>query len=407
VEAKVRSKTERLVFTEKRVERLEATDEKQHIYDAQTPGLGLKIEVTGSKVWFWFRTVAGKPTWQKIGDYPSTSVEAAREAATEKNGKLAELKRTRFREGNPFASTRGEMTLGELFEAYVTRWLAAHAHRPEKALRDARYTLGYVARWHRRRLSEISRREVIELHDQLGRKHKHTANKVVELVRRLYNFANRSELYAGANPAQRIARFAEPKRKRFLSYDELARLGAALKTEPSRDLSDFVKLSLWTGARKSDVLSAEWRDVHDDENRWHIPSPKGGESYDVALTPEARQIFAGHRERATNGERFVFPSFGASQHLHDLKKSWKRLLARAKIENVRQHDLRRSHASWQAALGSSLLVIGKSLGHRSTTATAIYSQLNLDAVRASVSPANRTIAEAMASKPKALPSPKA
>jgi integrase len=404
----VRAKTERLVFTEKRVERLETPSERQHIYDDETPGLGLKLEPTGSKVWFWFRTVAGKPTWQKIGDWPSTSVEAAREAASEKNGKLAELKRTRFREGNPFASTRGELTLDALVEAYCVRHVRAHANRPEKAERNVRWVVKkYLGAWRSRRLSEITRKEVIALHDELGVEHKHTANRVVELLRTVFNFAIDKELWQGANPAQRIAKFHEAKRKRFLSRDELAQLGHALASEPSQDLVDFVKISLWTGARKSDVLSARWSDVFVDENRWHVPNPKNAESYDVALTPEAVEIFSTRRNRATNGDQFVFPSHGASHHLTDLKKSWAALVKRAGIPNIRQHDLRRSHASWQAALGSSLLVISKSLGHQNTQATQIYSQLDLAPIRASVGLANRAINEALNSTPpKLLPNAK-
>ncbi len=48
------------------------------------------------------------------------------------------------------------------------------------------------------------------------------------------------------------------------------------------------------------------------------------------------------------------------------------------------HDLRRTLGSWQAAGGASLLIIGKSLGHRSESATRIYARLATDSVRNSV-----------------------
>jgi integrase len=48
------------------------------------------------------------------------------------------------------------------------------------------------------------------------------------------------------------------------------------------------------------------------------------------------------------------------------------------------HDLRRTLGSWQAAGGTSLLIIGKSLGHRSESATRIYARLATDPVRESV-----------------------
>jgi integrase len=51
---------------------------------------------------------------------------------------------------------------------------------------------------------------------------------------------------------------------------------------------------------------------------------------------------------------------------------------------VRLHDLRRTFGSWQAANGSSELLIGKSLGHRNTRSTAVYARLTLEPVRQSV-----------------------
>jgi len=48
------------------------------------------------------------------------------------------------------------------------------------------------------------------------------------------------------------------------------------------------------------------------------------------------------------------------------------------------HDLRRTLGSWQAAGGANLLIIGKSLGHRSESATRIYARVATDVVRESV-----------------------
>jgi integrase len=66
------------------------------------------------------------------------------------------------------------------------------------------------------------------------------------------------------------------------------------------------------------------------------------------------------------------------------KMAWDRILKRAGIENLRVHDLRRTLGSWQAAAGVSTAIIGKSLGHKSQQATAIYARLNLSPVAAAV-----------------------
>ena len=76
------------------------------------------------------------------------------------------------------------------------------------------------------------------------------------------------------------------------------------------------------------------------------------------------------------------------------KVAWKKVLEAAGIENLRLHDLRRTLGSWQARQGASLQVIGKSLGHRSQAATAIYSRLHIDPIRESVQSATTAMLEA-------------
>jgi phosphoribosylformimino-5-aminoimidazole carboxamide ribonucleotide (ProFAR) isomerase len=50
--------------------------------------------------------------------------------------------------------------------------------------------------------------------------------------------------------------------------------------------------------------------------------------------------------------------------------------------------------SWQAKTGASLVIIGKSLNHKSPSATAIYARLDLDPVRQSVNTATAAMMEA-------------
>jgi integrase len=67
------------------------------------------------------------------------------------------------------------------------------------------------------------------------------------------------------------------------------------------------------------------------------------------------------------------------------------LLKRAGIDNFRIHDLRRTLASWQLALGTNLAVIQKTLGHADISTTMIYARLSLDPVRASMEEAARAL----------------
>ena len=136
-----------------------------------------------------------------------------------------------------------------------------------------------------------------------------------------------------------------------------------------------------------------WQNIELADNRWSVPEPKNRTPYAVPLVREAIEMLK---------DRQSICGTGASGHLVNLKRGWNGLLARAKITDLRIHDLRRTLGSWQAASGASLPVIGKSLGHRSTCATQIYARLDLDPVRASVTAATQAMIAAAKKKPKHL-----
>jgi len=102
--------------------------------------------------------------------------------------------------------------------------------------------------------------------------------------------------------------------------------------------------------------------------------------------------------RRNNESEFVFPGSGASGHLEEPKATWKKVLERAELVDLRLHDLRRSLGSWMAAGGTSLTIVGKALGHHDPSTTAIYARLDLDPVRASVNTAVAAMQRAVKSK---------
>ena len=70
-------------------------------------------------------------------------------------------------------------------------------------------------------------------------------------------------------------------------------------------------------------------------------------------------------------------------HITDLQKPWRRIRAYAKLEDVRIHDLSHTFASRALALGETLPVIGKLLGHTQVQTTARYAHLANEPVKAS------------------------
>jgi integrase len=127
----------------------------------------------------------------------------------------------------------------------------------------------------------------------------------------------------------------------------------------------------------------KWDDISFARREWRIPDTKNGETVTVALTEKAMEILD-ERRKITNGI-YVFPSeVGSKGYFQDPKRAWRHILSSSGIEDLRLHDLRRTLGSYQATTGSSLAIIGKSLGHKTSKATEIYARMNLDLVRESV-----------------------
>ncbi len=367
-------------FTKAAIESLAAPKKGwKYYYDLKVQGLGIGVGSTSKKSFVLYRKINGSPERITLGRYPDLTIEQARGKASEINANIANGL-------NPADSVRIskiEMTLEDLFNEYMAR-TAAFNKRPDKP--KANYRL-YLSQWKKRKLSSIKHEEVDRLHKKLGReKGKVTANIALKLLHVMYNKAiNEWRIWKGENVAHGIKKFPEQSRDRFLQADELPIFFQALEEEPNETIRDYVLLSLLTGARKANVLSMQWKDISLERGEWRIEKTKNGTPQTVTLSPEALTVLSNRKPEAPT--MFVFPGNGNSGHLIEPKKGWKRILARAGIEDLRIHDLRRTLGSWQAKTGASLTIIGKSLNHKNQNTTAIYARLDLDPVRDSVNTA--------------------
>ena len=148
---------------------------------------------------------------------------------------------------------------------------------------------------------------------------------------------------------------------------------------------------LWTGVRREAVLAMQWKHVDLKATVWRVPKEddKGKRDLIIYLSDEALKILK--TRKATAKTPWVFPSGNgsASGHYADPKTAWRQILKRSGIRDLRIHDLRRTLGSWMAEQGTSLPIIGKTLGHKSMQATVIYARLGGAPVRLAVNEAIR------------------
>lgn len=348
-------------------------------YDLKVQGFGIGIGSTGKKTFVLYRKINGRPERLTLGRYPDLTIEQARGKASEINSAIANG-------ANPADAKRGrtaELSFGELFSQYLER----HAKQRKRTWSEdqQRYKQYLQSPLSKKKLSQINRQVVASIHSEITMDGRPVvANRVLALVSSVYGWAVSAGLLE-ANPVKGIKRNREKSRERFIQGDELPRFFRALAEEENETMRDFFLLSLLTGARRANVLAMQWADVNLERAEWRIKITKNEMPQTVTLSPQAMEVL--RKRTSLDAAGFVFPGRGKTGHLTEPKKGWKRILVRAKLADLRIHDLRRTLGSWQAKQGASLAIIGKSLNHKNQNTTAVYARLDLDPVRDSVNAA--------------------
>ena len=400
--------------------------------DTKQPGLRLRVSATGVKTFCVLKRLkAGGMERISLARYPAMTIEQARKKAAEILGKIAEG-------DNPAEtrrSIRGEMTMRQLFEEYGR----LHGSRKISWTTDQQRYRDYLdPTLGGQKLSAITTGMISRILAEMAKRGKSNAtiNNVRALASGIFNKGiewNR----VSTNPVSPTRTLKAVRRDRFIQSSELPRFFVALLDEPNPTIRDYFLISLLTGARRSNVLAMRWSEVNFDTGVWRISRTKNGEPQNVTLSAEALQILKQRKEAAAQRDEFVFPGDGETKHLVEPKKGWKRIFDRdelsqlttmidasggrleplrdertgkpkyesmeeqlvraralavelnlpvegTRLVDLRIHDLRRTFGSWQAITGASLLVIGKSLNHKSPMATTIYARLDLDPVRAAI-----------------------
>ena len=137
------------------------------------------------------------------------------------------------------------------------------------------------------------------------------------------------------------------------------------------------RLLLLTGCRLSEIQFLRWEYVKD--GCIELPDAKTGGRVVPPLGPEARAVLSAIPRDEDNP--WVIAGRLPGSHLTDLQRPWRRIRKQAGLEDVRIHDLRHSFASRALALGGSLTMIGKLLGHTQVQTTARYAHLARDSIQ--------------------------
>lgn len=362
-------------ITKKNMEKLPKPQKGYSEYaDREEKALKVIITYAGTKAFYFRMKIRGQPYRFKIADFDeSCRIEEIRDHAGELRRQIKSGSETIFG-----AKNRKEETL----KALCSKYLADYAVREKLTWReDKKDFQSFLSPWFSRRISEVTRNDVQELHRQITRENgPYRANRILAKISSLYSKAQEWG-WSEKNPACRIRRNKERQRDRFLNSGELARFFKALDEEKDSLFKSFIWIAILTGARRDNIRCMKWEQIDFDLKIWTIPRTKNGKALTVQLPEEAILILKGIPKTGS----WVFPSTrSASGHVMDHRKTLNRILKKAGISDLHLHDLRRTLASWMAINGTSLHIIAGVLGHSSTRCTQIYARLDDHARRESV-----------------------
>jgi integrase len=388
------------------------------VYDEDIVGLGVRVAASGAKSWtLEYRTAASgrrAPVRRvTIGKVDALTPDAARRRANELRGLVA-FGRDPAQER---ADQRTSGTITELAEQYLREEIEPKKKPRTAELYEAYFRVHVVPAIGARRARDVTRADIARLHRVIGKDAEATANRVLVLLSGLYRWAGLAgEVPEGLNPAKGITKFRESGRERFLSSDELARLGDTLieaetdglpwevddgkptaKHTPKQNqrmvyaphIVAAFRMLLFTGCRLREILHLRWDEIDLERGFLTLPDHRSKTGKRVVhLSAPALAVL----ESLQRLGPYVIPGAKVDQPRHDLHKPWDAIKRRADLPGVRLHDLRHTFASIGAAGGLGLLAVGKLLGHKQTSTTAKYAHLDSDPLRR----ANEAIGAALA-----------
>jgi integrase len=358
---------------------LPPTSGRTDVYDAEVPGLVLRISSSGVKSWSFIYRVAGQTKRLTLGNHPGTSLKLARDrardarAATQRgedpvaDKKAAEVDRRQ----NGFASC-----VRDFVEKYAMR-----TQRTWKATESA-LTRYAIAEWGDKPAKEIRRRDVVDLLDRVAEHAPYEANHLRAYLSKLFKWLIEREVVE-VSPVAGVSRVIKPQaRSRILTSGELIALWRSTD-QLGGAFGACTRILMLTGVRRDEAALLRWDEVDEPWAKLPASRMKTGRDFKVALSTKAMEIIKtmpplGEHVFTTNGRTAIS---GWSYAKRKLDESMSEGLGEA-VADWRLHDLRRTMASGLAMLGFRAEVIKRVLGHAANAndVTAVhYNWHNYDA----------------------------
>jgi integrase len=360
----------RVILTDTRIRALKPVAGKRiDVWDGSLPGFGVRVS-GNKKTFICYARFNGAPSRRKIGNVDHMPLAKARALAREWLALVAQGQ-------DPAALERERKgaTFGAAMEDYLTRHVASQ-RRARVTEREIRFNV--LPRWARRPLTDITKRDVIKLVDDIkDRGAPAQAHIVFGHVRGFFNWCiERDMLQSSPCDRLKMKKLIGPKksRSRVLDDDEIrAYWHAACKL--GYPYEPFYKLALLTGQRRGEIAGAQWNEFDLQDKLWTIPRErfKSDADHRLPLSDAAAAILENIPRWAGGG--YLFSTTGGVKPIGNFGHAKTDLDDFMKIKKpFVLHDVRRTVRTNLAALRVSDLVAEMVIGHGKKGLARVYDQ---------------------------------
>jgi integrase len=382
------------VLSDRALRALEAAPPGQRtmIWDAMLPSFGVRITDRGAASFIVMRRVNGHLIRDvvgsfRVGAYPKKGgpLAKAREAARASIALMQDgIAPKEARKARALAAQRHRQ---DSFEAVAEEFIARHVKKLKSGLEVGRaIRRELVGRWGPRPFVEITRRDVVDLLEEVsGSGRPYVAYRLLAYARKLFNWAIARDLYAvQTSPCDRVrvGDFigARVPRQRVLNDDELRHVWHVAERLGYPN-GPFVRLLILTGQRLREVANMEWTEVDLDKALWTIPSKrmKGNISHEVPLSHSAKELLISlPRFSGAKASNFAFSTTSGKRPISGFSKIKNRIdmiigqKFDAPLPAWRFHDLRRTMRTHLGGLPVPSDVAEMVIAHRQAGVRAVY-----------------------------------
>ena len=425
----------RVKHTNAMIKKLPKKNHRYYERDSESIGLRIHVELNGAKSFHLQRYVSkykySKRT--KIGDFPDMSISEARKLA-------AKVKAANVQGKDPLltkAALGKEKKLGDVVEEFKKKKLDIRTNksRAKKNIDDELGQIGayiegtskrtdIIKVWKKytdemniksKRLSEITSEDIFDYHGAISTKTTYTANRMVRLIRKYYNFASRKNYFKGKNPAAIPKKDLNEEIKDHLDYYNTANMKKIVKAcekmrkNPDKRVAcNAILAALYCGGRpQSEVFNLTVDQIDLDKKLIHYKKSKVGQwsrpinktmvnhlKYILDLRSNSDPVhYYGSEDQR---HKHLFPNCRMGQmrrtkrglkpcklkHIHEVRKLWKQIKELAGVEDRDLKSLRHTFAVFCVSCGVSLRALQKMLGHASIQTTEIYAAADPEFLKA-------------------------